>query len=427
MSDQIKAPNATLDWYAPRIALRQRVAEVAIETFERAGFRQIVTPVFEETRLFARTSGESSDVVQKEMYSFTDRSERELTLRPEGTAPVVRAYLEHGLSREPQPVKLWYFTPMYRYSRGQRGRYREHWQFGVEVLGSDAPAVDAEIIALQAAWYAALGLEGVVLKLNSIGDSTCRPAYRKHLIAWMRAREKELSAESIARIDLNPMRVFDSKDPGDQRAVRGGDSLLPVDPAPRIADHLCDGCREHFGAVHALLDARGVPYELDPGLVRGLDYYERTAWEFVRAELGGQSAISGGGRYDGLAEQIGGRRVPGVGFGCGSERIVLTLEDQGVAIDDRTTQWFCAIDEPDAVPALHALLDRVRKAGIACEADLAGRSLKGQLKHAERLGATVVTVCTHESWARKSVLVGDQEVPVSRLVAEIKRQIKRIA
>ena len=423
MSEPIKAPNATLDWYAPRIALRQRVAEVAVETFERAGFRQIVTPVFEETRLFARTSGESSDVVQKEMYSFRDRSDRELTLRPEGTAPVVRAYLEHGLAREPQPVKLWYFTPMYRYSRGQRGRYREHWQFGVEVLGSDAPEVDAEIIALQATWYAALGLEGVVLKLNSIGDGSCRPAYRELLIAWMRKHEPELSAEAMARIELNPMRVFDSKDPRDQLAVGGGDSPLPGDPAPRITDHLCAGCREHFASVRALLDARGVPYELDPGLVRGLDYYERTAWEFVRADLGGQSAISGGGRYDGLAEQIGGKRVPGVGFGCGSERIVLTLEDQGVEIDDRTTQWFCAIDEPAAVPTLHALLDEVRAAEISCEADLMGRSLKGQLKHAERLGATVVTVCSPASWARESVLIGDQEVPVSGLVDEIKRRL----
>ena len=423
MSDQIKAPNATVDWYAPRVALRQRVAEVAIETFELAGFRQIVTPVFEETRLFARTSGESSDVVQKEMYSFSDRSERELTLRPEGTAPVVRAYLEHGLAREPQPVKLWYFAPMYRYSRGQRGRYREHWQFGVEVLGSDAPEVDAEIIALQAAWYAALGLEGVELKLNSIGDRSCRPAYRELLIAWLRAHESELSAESMARIELNPMRVFDSKDAGDQRAVRGGDSLAPGSPAPRITDHLCDGCRDHFARVCELLDKRKVPFTLDPGLVRGLDYYERTAWEFVRADLGGQSAISGGGRYDGLAEQIGGKRVPGVGFGCGTERIVLTLEDQGVAIDDRTTRWFCAIDEPAAVPALHAAIDRARALGIACEADLMGRSLKGQLKHAERLGATVVTVCTPESWARGSVRIGEQEVSVAGLEDEIKRRL----
>lgn len=420
MSEPIKAPNATLDWYAPRIALRQRVAEVAVETFERAGFRQIVTPVFEETRLFARTSGESSDVVQKEMYSFRDRSDRELTLRPEGTAPVVRAYLEHGLAREPQPVKLWYFTPMYRYARAQRGRYREHWQFGVEVLGSDDPAVDAEIIALQHAWYEALGLQGVVLKLNSIGDHTCRPAYRERLIAWMRTRADALSEESMARLELNPMRVFDSKDAGDQQAIAGGPG---AEAAPLITDHLCDGCRTHFAAVCSLLDARGVSYELDPGLVRGLDYYERTAWEFVRADLGGQSAISGGGRYDGLAEQIGGRRVPGVGFGCGSERIVLTLEDQGVEIDDRTTQWFCAIDEPAAVPALHAALDRARALGIACEADLMGRSLKGQLKHAERLRATVVTVCTPDSWARGSVRIGEQEVAVAGLENEIGRRI----
>ena len=216
MSERIEHPRATLDWLPPRVALRQHVIDVAIETFERAGFRQIVTPVFEDTALFARTAGETSDVVSKEMYTFADRSDRSLTLRPEGTAPVVRAYLEHGLAREPQPVRLWYVAPMYRYAAPQKGRYREHWQFGVEAIGSDDAAVDAEVIALQAVWYRALGLRDLELHLNSIGDPACRPAYREALVAYFEPFREQLSAESQARLERNPMRILDSKDERDR-------------------------------------------------------------------------------------------------------------------------------------------------------------------------------------------------------------------
>ena len=296
--------------------------DVAIETFERAGFRQIVTPVFEDTALFARTAGETSDVVSKEMYSFHDRSDRSLTLRPEGTAPVVRAYLEHGLSREPQPVRLWYVAPMYRYAAPQAGRYREHYQFGVEAIGSDDPAVDAEVIALQAAWYRALGLEDLELHVNSIGDPACRPAYREALVAYFQPLREQLSPDSQERLEKNPMRILDSKDERDRQLAAG---------APRIAEYLCAGLPRAPRRRCARTSRRAASSTCSTTrLVRGLDYYTRTAWEWIPVADGrAQATISGGGRYDGLAEQIGGKRTPGVGFGCGIERLVLALEKQG--------------------------------------------------------------------------------------------------
>ena len=403
MSELVRAPVATIDWLPPRVALRQLVIDTAVRVFERAGFGQVVTPTFEDTALFARTAGDASDIVSKEMYSFADRGGREVTLRPEGTAPVVRAYLEHGQAREPQPVKLWYVAPMFRYARAQRGRYREHWQFGVESLGSEDPAVDAEVIALQAAWYRELGLlDRLVLELNSIGDSACRPAYRALLVEYLERFRSELSEDSQARLDVNPLRIFDSKDEGDRRIVSG---------APVITDHLCDACAEHFAGVRAFLDARGLSYRVTPGLVRGIDYYERTAWEWVIPGGGSQAgSISGGGRYDGLAEQIGGDRVPGVGFGCGSERMVLALEDAGVEPPLPVVDWFIACEDDAARPQLHALLEQARARGLAGQADLAGRSLKGQLRHAERLRARVVTVCRAGDGARGIVRHGESEI-----------------
>ena len=416
MSEPVRAPVATIDWLPPRVALRQLVVETAVRVFERAGFAQVVTPTFEDTALFSRTAGDSSDVVSKEMYSFTDRGERELTLRPEGTAPVVRAYLEHGLAREPQPVKLWYLAPMFRYARAQRGRYREHWQFGVESLGSDDPAVDAEVIALQAAWFGELGLLGLELELNSIGDSQCRPAYRALLVEYLERFRGELSQESRVRLDVNPLRIFDSKDEGDQKIVAD---------APLITDHLCADCEAHFASVRAFLDARGVAYRVTPGMVRGLDYYERTAWEWVIPGGGAQAGtISGGGRYDGLAEQIGGDRVPGVGFGCGTERVVLALEDAGIEASLPVVDWFCACEDDAARPALHALLERARARGLACQADLAGRSLKGQLRHAERMRARVVTLCRAGDGARGIVRRGNTEIAFGDVVDYVERSVR---
>jgi len=407
----IERPRGTLDWLPPRVGLRRHVIDTAIETFERAGFRQIITPVFEDTALFARTAGETSDVVSKEMYSFHDRSERPLTLRPEGTAPVMRAYLEHGLAREPQPVRLWYVAPMYRYAAPQAGRYREHYQFGVEAIGSEDPAVDAEVIALQAAWYRALGLGELELHLNSIGDPECRPAHREALVAYFRPLRDQLSAESQERLEKNPMRILDSKEERDQQ-------FLPA--APRISEYLCEACRAHLARVRAHLTARGVEHVLDDTLVRGLDYYTRTAWEWIPVADGrAQATISGGGRYDGLAEQIGGKRTPGVGFGCGIERLVLALERAGREPLERGCDWFCAIDAAEARPRVGALLDEARANGLEAEMDLAGRSLKGQLRHAQRLGARVVTVIGPEEWARGVARLRDDEVPLAGLVAAV--------
>jgi histidyl-tRNA synthetase len=417
VSELVRAPVATIDWLPPRVALRQLVIDTAVRVFERAGFGQVVTPTFEDTALFARTAGDASDIVSKEMYSFADRGGREVTLRPEGTAPVVRAYLEHGQAREPQPVKLWYVAPMFRYARAQRGRYREHWQFGVESLGSEDPAVDAEVIALQAAWYRELGLlDRLVLELNSIGDSACRPAYRALLVEYLERFRSELSEDSQARLDVNPLRIFDSKDEGDRRIVSG---------APVIIDHLCDACAEHFAGVRAFLDARGLSYRVTPGLVRGIDYYERTAWEWVIPGGGSQAgSISGGGRYDGLAEQIGGDRVPGVGFGCGTERMVLALEDAGVEPPLPVVDWFIACEDDAARPQLHALLEQARARGLAGQADLAGRSLKGQLRHAERLRARVVTVCRAGDCARGIVRHGESEIAFGDVVDYVERSVR---
>jgi histidyl-tRNA synthetase len=417
VSKLVRAPVATNDWLPPRVLLRRLVIETAVRVFEHAGFGEVVTPTFEDTALFKRTAGDASDIVTKEMYSFADRGGRELTLRPEGTAPVVRAYLQHGQAREPQPVKLWYVAPMFRYARAQRGRYREHWQFGVESLGSDDPAVDAEVIALQAAWYRELGLlDGLDLQINSIGDNACRPAYRALLVEYLERFRDDLSADSQVRLDLNPLRIFDSKDEGDQQIMSG---------APLITDHLCEACAEHFAGVRAFLDARELAYRVTPSLVRGIDYYERTAWEWVIPGGAAQAgSISGGGRYDGLAEQIGGSRVPGVGFGCGIERVVLALEDAGVTPTPPAVDWFCACDDEAARPQLHALLDRARARGLSCQADLAGRSLKGQLRHAERMGARVITVCRAGDAERGIVRHGDTEIALRDLVDYVERSVR---
>jgi histidyl-tRNA synthetase len=417
VSEPVRAPVATIDWLPPRVVLRQLVIDTAVRVFERAGFGQVVTPTFEDTALFKRTAGDGSDIVSKEMYSFADRGGRELTLRPEGTAPVVRAYLENGLAREPQPVKLWYAAPMFRYARAQRGRYREHWQFGVESLGSEDPAVDAEVIALQAAWFGELGLlDSLVLELNSIGDSACRPVYRALLVEYLERFRNELSADSQARLDVNPLRIFDSKDEGDQKIVSG---------APVITDHLCEACAEHFAGVRAFLDARGLAYKVTPGLVRGIDYYERTAWEWVIPGGGAQAgSISGGGRYDGLAEQIGGDRVPGVGFGCGTERVVLALEEAGVEPALPPVDWFMACEDDAVRPQLHALLEQGRARGLAAQADLAGRSLKGQLRHGERLRARVVTVCRAGDGARGIVRHGEAEIAFGDVVDYVERSVR---
>ena len=418
MSQEFQAPRGTLDWYGARAALRRAVLDAARQVFEAAGYGQAVTPTFEDTGVFARTSGEGSDVVRKEMYSFTDRSGRPLTLRPEGTAGVMRAYLEH-MTRLPQPVKVWYQVPMFRYAAVQKGRYREHYQFGAEAIGSDDPAVDAELIGLQRRWYEGVGVKGLRLLVNSIGDGNCRPAYLELLVTYLDEHADELCDECRERRDVNPLRTFDCKEKG-CRAIMAS--------APKITDHLCDDCAAHFADVRAHLDARRVSYAVDPGLVRGLDYYTRTAWEWQWPELGAADALSGGGRYDGLAEQLGGRPTPGVGFGAGVERLVLTLEETGAGpAVGRSLDALFAVLADDARPSVHAVMDDVRAAGVRCDAAYGGRRLKRALELADRRGIPTVVIVGDDEWAAgeatvRDMTTGDQRrVALDRLAEELRR------
>jgi histidyl-tRNA synthetase len=351
------------------------------------GYRRIDTPVFEDTELFARTSGEGSEVVSKEMYTFSDRGDRSLTLRAEATAPIVRAYLQHGLHREPQPQKLYTYETIYRYGRPQKGRYREHWQLDLEAIGSDDPAVDAEVIQLYDTLLHRLGVSNYRLELNSIGDQECRPPSLERLRPWLEEHDSDLDEGTREQARRNPLRALDNiagKPPEVQAVLR---------QAPAIGDWLCDACREHFAEVRRYLDAFGVRYELVPTLVRGLDYYTRTTWEFVGPEGGSTSTLSGGGRYDGLAEELDGAHTPGVGFGAGIERLLLALDDAGVPApeEEGIDVFFVCIEGVDRAAVLAKMLE-LRAAGLRADADFAGRSVKGQHTQAGRLGAKRVIV-----------------------------------
>ncbi len=368
------------------------------------GYRRIDTPAFEDTELFARTSGQGSDVVQKEMYTFEDRGGRSLTLRPEATAPIARAYLQHGLHREPQPQKLYTVGPMWRYSAPQRGRYREHWQVSVEAIGSEDPAVDAEIVQLYDTWLRNLGVEEYTLQLNSIGDRQCRPAYLEQLEAWLDEHDDVLDDEGREKRRTSPLRVFDVKSPAVLEALAA---------APKIGESLCADCEQHFATVRALLDAYGVRYELIPTLVRGLDYYTRTTWEFVGPDEGAQSSISGGGRYDYLVEEIGGPPTPGVGFGAGIERLLLAMPEGG----DEASQvdvFFAFEDGAPREPVL-ALMADLRHEGQSADTDYAGRSLKGQLTQAGRVGARLTVIVGPSGATLRRPGSEDESVPLGEL------------
>ncbi len=391
MSRKVEAPRGTHDILPSDQPLWRKAIGEAERLCALYGYHPIQTPVFEDTELFVRTSGEGSDVVQKEMYTFNDRGDRSLTLRPEGTAPICRAYLEHGLHREPQPQKLYTIATMYRYGRPQKGRYREHWQLSVEAIGSADPALDAEIIQLYDQLLRNLGISAYRLELNSIGDASCRPAYVERLRAWIAEHEAELDEDTRQKARVSPLRALDNlaaKPAAVQDALRA---------APAIGESLCAACVEHFDAVRSLLDRYGVRYELVPTLVRGLDYYTRTTWEFVGPEHGAQSVISGGGRYDGLIEELGGRPTPGVGFGAGIERLLLALEDAGTGAQPPVLDVFLAGEEDAPRDLLLTWLRELRSSGVAADTDYAGRSLKGQLTQAGRSGAHTVVVVRSDS------------------------------
>jgi histidyl-tRNA synthetase len=414
-----RALKGTYDLLPDEAAERDAVVAAAARVFAAYGYRHVVTPEFEETGLFERGVGEATDIVRKEMYTFVDKGDRSLTLRPEGTAPICRAYVEHGMHKLPQPVKLWYYCPMFRYEKPQAGRYREHYQIGAEAIGSADPAVDAEVIVMLAEIFDRLGVEGVTLSMNSMGDPACRPAYVEKLREYLRRREDELCGECLERIDLNPLRAFDCK-------VESCRAVL--EEAPHIGDHLCPECREHFDAVLALVRAAGLEPLLEFRLVRGLDYYTRTTFEFNSDRLGAQSGVGGGGRYDGLVEQIGGQPTPGVGWGSGLERIALAMREP-LAMPSSPEVFVVSFTDA-ARPAAFALAQELRRAGLHTELDLAGRSPKGQLKHAGRSGCRFAVLLGLHELARGDVRLkamdggGEEDVAAADLPALVAGRLK---
>ncbi len=391
----MQAPRGMHDMLPDEVAKWQALEARARDVAARFGYREIRTPVVEHTEVFQRTSGETSDIVEKEMYTFADRGGRSLSLRPEGTAGVVRAYLEHGLASWPQPVRLYYIGAMFRYDRPQRGRFRLHHQFGAEIIGTDAPAADVEVLSLPIRLMQSLGLTEATVRINSIGDERCRPQYVQALRDYFQPHAAELSRESQRRLEVNPLRILESKEARDQEFIRG---------APLSRDYLCHACRVHFAQVKRLFTVIGIAYVEDPHIVRGLDYYTRTAAEIYSGRLGGaQNAMLGGGRYDGLAEALGGAHVPGVGFGQGLERLLLVLDAEGLAVPaahstDGALHVFVATTGGEAEVEGFSLLDRLRAGGINAVGEMAGRSLRAQMKAADRLGA------------RFALIIGEQEL-----------------
>jgi histidyl-tRNA synthetase len=383
---RIEAPRGTHDV----LPSDQPLWQMAMGEMERLcalyGYRRIQTPAFEDTELFARTSGAGSDVVQKEMYTFEDRAGRSLTLRPEGTAPICRAYIEHGMHRDPQPVKLYTIAPMYRYAAPQRGRYREHYQLSLECIGSAEPSVDAEVIQYYDTLLRTLGVTHFELQLNSIGDRSCRPPYIAKLNEWLDAHADVLDEDARQKRATSPLRVFDVKN----ERVRAA-----LEDAPKIGDSLCDECLTHFAQVRAYLDEYGVPYRIVPTLVRGLDYYTRTTFEFIGPDESAQaSTICGGGRYDYLVEEIGGPPTPGIGFGAGLERLVLSLQLEGVAAEQPLLDVFFAVE---AGQSALAPTFELRKAGFSADYDHAGRSTKGQVTYGQK-HARATVILGGERW-----------------------------
>jgi histidyl-tRNA synthetase len=396
LSERIQAPRGTFDVLPEDEQARHGLEREAQRILGAAGYQRLETPIFESTELFARGVGEATDIVRKEMYTFDDGGGRSVTLRPEGTAPVCRAYVEHGMHKLAQPVKLWYLGPYFRREAPQKGRYREFFQVGAEVLGSEEPGVDAEIILLVAELFGALQIH-TKLRVSSLGSPEARGVYREELVAYLRAHEDQLSADVRERIDLNPLRAFDAKDPGTQAVMAD---------APRLFDAISAEDREHFDTVTAMLDDAGLAWELDKALVRGLDYYTRTVFEFESPDLGAQSGVGGGGRYDGLVEELGGPPTPGVGFAAGIERMLLAAAKLPEAPPD--VDLYVALAKPEYAREGMRIATEVRRAGLNAQVELAGRSLKGQLKHADRLHARYVAILGDEGAQLKDMDSGEQ-------------------
>ncbi len=389
------APRGTKDILPDQIgnwtAIEQKIREICAGY----GYEEIRTPIFEHTELFQRGIGEGTDVVDKEMYTFTDRGNRSITLRPENTASVVRAYLQNKLYASSSLVKLFYIGSIFRYDRPQAGRLREFHQFGVEALGSESPAVDAEVIVLAVELLKNFGLHDLKLKINTVGCPKCRPVYRQKLTHFFSDKLEDLCHDCQTRYEKNPLRILDCK-------VDGGKEFM--EEAPKIKDCLCDECREHFKSVQDFLTAVGVPFEIDPRLVRGLDYYTKTAFEIRCEELGAQAAIAGGGRYDGLVEEIGGISTPGIGFALGIERLLIALEKQNLlpTIANEPDVFIVAVDAD--IYAFELLL-KLRRAGLTASMDFAKRSMKAQMKQASKSGARFALIVGGDEIANRTVTI----------------------
>lgn len=411
------APRGTRDVLPSETPKWQSLESTFRETCALHGFGEIRTPTFEHTDLFTRNLGETTDVVSKEMYTFETRGGKSLTLRPEGTAPAIRAYVQHNLGAILPVAKLYYIARAFRYERPQAGRYREHTQLGVEAIGSIDPAVDAEVISLAARFFTAVGVDKFELKLNSIGCPDCRPGYRKALIEYASGEVAKLCGTCLVRYEQNPLRMLDCKEEGCKAVLAN---------APRMADHLCEECAEHFANVRSYLTEMGIDFVLDPTLVRGFDYYTKTAFEFVSGELGAQNAIGGGGRYDNLVEEIGGRSTPAIGFGLGLDRLVLTLDAMGVEppMDKSGTVFVAGLGEAGHAAAVKIVFD-LRGQGVAADMDYTGRSLKAQMKIADKLKARFVVIIGEDEIAngvasvREMASSEQQTVPIAELAGYV--------
>ena len=400
VAGEFKAPRGTSD-ILPEGSEGHLAVDRAFQTVARAaGFGLIETPIFEDTALFERGVGRSTDIVRKEMFTFEDKGGRSLTLRPEGTAPICRAYVEHGMSRLPQPVRLAYSGPFFRHERPQAGRYREFHQIGVEVIGSASPLADAEVITLLDSLFSELGVPDLELRIGSLGSPASREGYLKELTSYLESRADELSSEVRDRIGTNPLRAFDADDEGTSKVMK---------EAPLLLDHLDPADLEHFGQVKELLDAAGVAYLVDPTLVRGLDYYTRTVFSFTCDRLGAQSEVGGGGRYDGLVGRLGGPESPAVGWAAGVERILLALGYEGApACPDLFIAWA----GESLLTGVPALAREMRTHGLAVGFDLGGRNLKGQLKQADRAGAKWVLILAEDGTSELKQMESGEQRPV---------------
>ena len=384
MAMQIKRPKGTQDVVPSEIVKWRTVEGIVSDAAEQFGFREIRTPVFEDTGLYVRSVGDTSDVVTKEMYTVSSKGDATFTLRPEGTAGVVRAMLENGIMNEGFPQKVYYIIPAYRHEKPQAGRLREFHQFGVEMFGTSSPYADAEIILLAASVLDGCGLDNVELHINSIGCPECRAKYREALKGFFTPRIDEMCDTCRERLDKNPMRLLDCKSPICKEIASG---------APIITDYLCDDCRAHFESLKKILTDYGVKFEVDPKIVRGLDYYTRTVFEFISRDIGSQGTVCGGGRYDGLVSELGGQAVPALGFGMGLERLIMTMENCGCEFEEPKTCDIYVASMGDVAQGKSALLaDAIRQAGYAAEFDLVGRGLKAQMRYADKIKAKFVCV-----------------------------------